>query len=112
MNRAVVYAVQQPVFKNNYGQWISKGYDLASIETYGDIKYVWTPEPDIKSRSTMETMALQIARNYKEDVDFVLAIGSPSLIAMIGWAIGVEGKTIRLLQWDRKRRKYIEVLVP
>ena len=110
MNRGKVYVPQEPMRKNPDGSWSSKGYNLAAAADYGDICVIWKPDATIMTRASAEESAVLIAAQYNEDEDYVVALGSPSLIALLGWAIGAEGKQLRILEWDRRMGRYYPTL--
>lgn len=107
MNR--VYIPQEPMIKQG-GRWVSKGLDIASANMYGDMIIVWPPGTSIMVGSLVEEDALKVARAYEEELDYMVALGSPSLIAMLAWAIGREGKMLRMLEWDRSMKRYYPTL--
>ena len=110
MNKPKIWAAQEPLRKNADGRWISKGLDLASAAEYGDLIVVWPPDTSIMARSLLEDEARAVALRYNEQCDYVLALGSPSLIAVLGWAIGNADKQLRILEWDRALRRYYPTL--
>lgn len=107
MNR--VYIPQEPMVKHG-GRWVSKGLDIASANLYGDMIIIWPPGTSIMTGSLVERDALKVARAYDEELDYMVALGSPSLIAILAWAIGKEGKVLRMLEWDRSMKRYYPTL--
>lgn len=116
--KPTVWIVQEPMRKewlpDAAGQpswrWVSKGLDLASAGEYGNTIIIWGPDSTIHTRRLMEDEARKIARVYNEGQDYMVAIGSPSLIGILAWAIGIEGKRLRLLEWDRALKHYVPTL--
>ncbi len=109
-NKPMVWIPQEPMHKDRQGNWVSKGFDLASATEFGSIIIVWPPGTSILQRQMIEDRALEIARQYDEFRDYVVCLGSPTLIAALGWAIGWEGKTLRVLEWDNKLARYYPTL--
>jgi len=106
---SIVFIPQEPMVKVN-GRWVSKGLDIASAYEYGDIVFVWPPGTSVMSRQLIEDDADVAAERYNDEVDYVVALGSPSLIAALGWAIGRRGKALRMLEWDRAMKRYYPTL--
>jgi hypothetical protein len=98
--------------KDDNGNWVSKGLNLAASAEYGDLIIVWPPDASVLSGDFIEREALNAAARYNDEVDWVLALGSPSLIAVLAWAIGFHGKTLRMLEWDRAAQRYVRTLNP
>jgi hypothetical protein len=108
--RPLVFIPQEPMRKNRDGRWVSKGLDLAATADYGDTLIVWPPGTGIMQPAMLETEALCAADRYNDQRDYIVALGSPSLIAMLGWAIGRVQKQVRMLEWDRELRRYYVTL--
>lgn len=106
---SLVFIPQEPMIRVA-GRWVSKGLDIASANAYGDIVFVWPPGTSVMSRGLVEGDAERAAERYDERVDYVVALGSPSLIAALGWAIGRKGKTLRMLEWDKALKRYYPTL--
>lgn len=109
-DKPVVYIPQEPMRKNHDGVWVSKGLNLAATSEFGIMCIVWPPNASILYRAHLEQTAKDMALKYREDTDYVVALGSPTLIAMMGWAIGNEGKVLRMLEWDRGLERYYPTL--
>ena len=109
MNSPTVWIAQEPMRKEN-GTWVSKGLDIASANMYGEVQIVWGPDASILGRAEVENIAVRAAMKYDPSQDYVVALGSPSLIAMLAWAIGCEKKTLRILEWDRALQRYYPTL--
>ena len=110
-NKSKVWIPQEPMVKDrDTGEWISKGFDLASASQFGSSIIVWQHGASILQRDMIEDRALEVARQYDELEDYVVCLGSPTLIAALGWAIGWEGKTLRVLEWDKRLKRYYPTL--
>lgn len=108
--KPAVYIPQEPMRKNHLGEWITKGLDLAAATEYGELKIVWPPDASILTRKIIEDTAHRIADQYSEQTDYIVALGSPTLIAVIGWAIGNHGKRLRILEWSKQMKRYYPTL--
>lgn len=106
VRKPTVWIAQEPMRKDIAGKWVSKGLDLASAVMYGNPIIIWPPDTSILVRSVMETEALKVADKYDEEQDYVIALGSPTLIAVLAWAIGSQSKRLRMLEWDRALLRY------
>lgn len=109
MNRPIVFIPQEPMRKDG-GRWVSKGLNLASTAEYGDMLILWGPDTSVISRHILIDEAAKAADQYEETRDYVVALGSPSLIAVLSWAIGCAGKQLRILEWDRAMQRYYPTL--
>lgn len=110
MNKGKVFIPQEPMKKDPGGRWVSKGLNLAAATEYGELQIIWGPTASILTRASAEETAQEIASAYSEQSDYIVALGSPSLIAVLSWAIGMEGKQLRMLEWDRKMGRYYPTL--
>ena len=106
MKKPVVWITQEPMRKDISGRWVSKGLDLASASEYGNTIIIWGPDASIMSRDLVETEAIDAANAYNDQQDYIVALGSPTLSAVLSWAIGKAGKTLRMLEWDNKMAHY------
>jgi hypothetical protein len=106
MGSSKVYIPQEPMRKALNGEWVSKGLDLASAQKFGDVQIIWPPSASILYRSLIEERAQRVADMYNDKTDFVVALGSPTLIGALCWAIGQKGKELRILEWDKGMRMY------
>lgn len=110
--RAKIYAAQEPSFKLEDGVWVRKELDFSPAHEHGELIFVWPPmDSKLFSRRTLEARAIETARVYDESRDYILALGSPSLIGLLGWAIGNEGKKFRILEWSKTAKRYYATLV-
>lgn len=110
--RPKIYAAQEPSIKIEEGVWAPKGLDFSSAHEFGELLFVWPPmDSYLFSRRKLEERALEAARNYDDTRDYILALGSPTLIGLLGWAIGKEGKKFRILEWTKATQTYYATLV-
>jgi hypothetical protein len=107
---SIVFIPQEPMRKDGDGKWVSKGLNLAATSAYGDMCIVWGPDTSILSHEFLSQEARKVAARYDEDRDYIVALGSPSLIALLSWAIGETGKRLRMLEWDRSMKRYYPTL--
>lgn len=118
MRKPVVWITQEPMRKEHgidahgkdTSRWVSKGLDIASASEYGSIAIIWPPAASVFSREMMERDAMKVARSYDHATDYIVALGSPTLIAVLSWAIGREDKILRMLEWDKGMRRYYPTL--
>jgi len=96
--------------KDPLGRWVSKGLDLAATAEFGDIRIVWPPGAAIIGAETTAEVAAIAASAYDEQLDYVVALGSPTLIAVLAWAIGNRGKRLRMLEWDTRNKRYYSTI--
>lgn len=105
MNR--VYAAQEPMVKNPRGEWEPNAtMDMSDASRYGELIFVWAPGAAAFARAHLERRALEIADRFNEERDWVINVGSPTLLSILAWAIGYRGKKLRVLEWDRRTRQY------
>lgn len=109
MNRPTVWIPQEPMRRVG-DRWITKGLNLAATSEYGVMRIIWGPDTSILSREVLEQKAAECASVYDPTRDYIVALGSPSLIALFSWAIGAKGKTICMLEWDKALRRYYPTL--
>ena len=103
-----VYAVQQTLNENDEGQLVPK-HNVSAARRFGDIKEILAPNakpfmPELVIDNIYKALA-----TFNND-DYILAIGNPILI---GWSMTIaalmnDGKG-RALQWNGKRREYVEI---
>jgi hypothetical protein len=104
----MIFAAQEPMIKNGSGNWIpNPSFDLSDLKRFGNLFYVWSPGAANFAPAHLRERALQIAATFDEDNDCLVNLGSPTLIATLAWAIGKCGKTLRVLEWDRRSSQYI-----
>lgn len=109
-SKSIVFIPQEPMRKNSEGRWVSKGLNLASATAFGELSIIWPPDNSILNGAMLEEEALRVAKRYREDKDYIVALGSPTLIGLLAWAIGREGKMLRVLEWDRGLQRYYATL--
>lgn len=102
----IVWIPQKPMWLKS-GQWHSKEMDFSSANEFGKVEVIWAGPPSIVfDRLEMETRALDMAELYDDQQDYILALGSPTLIAIFAWAVGQENKELHMLEWDKGYRRY------
>jgi hypothetical protein len=108
-----LYAPQEPLIKNMETQlWEpNRRIDLTPAKRFGEITFVWPPGSAIWASYHVRNKALEIAKQYNDGEDFVINLGSPSLIGILCWAIGNVGKELRVLEWDRRINDYVPIYV-
>ena len=104
-NRPTIWIPQEPMHREN-GRWVSKGFDLAATAEYGNMKIIWSPDTSVLQRGEIERDALAAAKQYDSTCDYVVALGSPTLIGMLGWALGTLDKPLRVLEWSKQMKRY------
>lgn len=110
--RPKIYAAQEPSIKIEEGVWAPKGLDFSSAHEFGELMFVWPPmEAKLFSRRELEARAIEAARDYDDSRDFILALGSPTLIGLLGWAVGDQKKRFRILEWSKATQSYYATLV-
>lgn len=107
--RPIVFAPQEPMRKEG-GVWVSKGLNLSASAEYGELLIIWGPDASILTRQNIEAEARVAAERYNDKYDWVVALGSPTLIGALTWAIGALGKELRILEWDREAKRYASTL--
>jgi len=110
--RPIVFAAQEPMYKDADGRWISRGFNLAAAADFGDLVIVWGPDAPIMSPGLIAGQALSAASRYDPAMDYIVALGSPTLIAVLAWAIGRKRKPIRMLEWDKRFGRYYVTMQP
>jgi hypothetical protein len=104
----VVFAAQEPMVRNQNGHWIrNPTFDLDDAKRFGSIRFVWAPGAASFSPADLRTRAVEIAEEFDDERDWIVNLGSPTLIATLAWAIGHVGKRLRVLEWDRRERAYV-----
>lgn len=108
-----LFAPQEPLLKNlETGLWEpNRRIDVSAAKRFGDITFVWPPGSAIWASWHVRQKALEVAETYDDREDFVINLGSPSLIGILCWAIGNTGKELRVLEWDRRIADYVPVIV-
>lgn len=110
MKKGRVFIPQEPMKKDGNGRWVSKGLNLQAATDYGEMIIVWPPDTTILTPDNITEDALRVAEGYRDWEDYIVAVGSPTLIGLLCWAIGSRGKEIRMLEWDRDLRRYCPTL--
>ena len=100
-NEGVVYVCQQPF----------RFVDLSDALRYGRLQYL-LPPGDITAG--VAPIVRQLKSDLKDfsDADYILAIGAPAAIAMVGAiASKVNHGNIKVLTWDKKESRYYAIEV-
>ena len=105
MKDATIWIPQEPMRKLD-GEWVRKEIDIASASEFGQIQVIWPPDAPILTQGVVAADAMRVARSYDQTRDYIIALGSPSLIAMLGWALGKYNKQLRMLEWSKQARRY------
>lgn len=102
-----VFVVQGTLKKTVDGQLVPK-HNLESAREFGQIVEIlspsakpFVPEPVIRD-------IRQKLSDFGPD-DYLLLIGNPALIGFVV-AIASQRSSVRLLQWDGVRKKYVEIV--
>lgn len=111
MQRPTVFIPQLPMAKGPNGTWVNKPIDLNPAMDFGALEVVWPPGASVSSRDAIEREARRISELYDETQDYIIALGSPSLICILTWAIGRAGKKLRMLEWQNRDRRYAPTLL-
>jgi hypothetical protein len=111
MSQPIVFIAQIPMKKNPDGVWVQKPIDLTKASDYGMLEVVWPPQASVAARADIEAEAMKIGRLYDPDKDYIIALGSPSLICAIAWAIGRCGKKLRMLEWQNRSKTYAPTMM-
>ena len=103
-----VFAAQEPMVKNPNGHWVrNPHFNLADTQRFGAIRYIWSPGAAAFAPSDLRSRALEIAEEFDDSIDWLVNLGSPTLIATLAWALGRCGKRLRVLEWDRRGKCYV-----
>lgn len=88
---------------------LKERFDLSAARRFGELVYLLSPT----ARPFNSAPIIKELQGKLEDFsadDYLLLLGNPCLI---GWAtalaVDASGGPIKLLQWDGRRRNYIEV---
>lgn len=103
-----IFAAQEPMIKNGNGQWIpNPTFDLSDLNRFGNLFYVWSPGAVNFAPDHLRKRALEIASTFDDNCDCLVNLGSPTLIAILAWALGKCDKSLRVLEWDRRLSQYV-----
>lgn len=111
MSDPKVFIAQLPMKKNPDGVWVSKNLDLSKSEDFGELTVVWPPDASLSPRGAIERQATVMGRHYNDETDYMIALGSPSLICALAWAIGRAGKRLRMLEWQNREQRYVPTML-
>lgn len=106
-----VFVVQNVCWNNpSSGQWESK-HDISSAESFGPIEYLLEPNANPFNQSEVCADLMNALGNFGE-TDYLLLIGNPVLIGMaMSTAAAYNNGKVKVLQWDRRSRRYIPISV-
>ncbi len=108
-----VYAPQEPMIKNLVTGMYERNarYNLDDAKRFGDLVFVWPNGSQVWNRYEVRQKALEIAQDYHEDEDWVVNVGSPTLMFLLGWALGRSNKELRVLEWDGRINEYVPIIM-
>lgn len=111
MPRPKVYITQEVMKRNIHSGEMEPTMDFRKASEYGDLEVCLpggrvslTPGPTIQMLKTK-------LKNFCDD-DYLVAVGDPSVIAMVG-AIAAEYNMgrFKMLKWDKNTKQYISVAI-
>lgn len=83
-------------------------FDFTQAATFGNLKEIIEEFDDLLfTEHTSAKIAAALA-NFKEG-DYLLAVGDPTAIALCAGVLFRSHSSIRMLKWDRKTKRYIEL---
>jgi len=95
----VVYVCQQPF----------RFVDLSDALRYGRLQYLLPPGDITAGTAPVIRQLKNDLKNYSDD-DYILAMGAPAAIAMVGAiASRVNHGKIKVLTWDKKDNRYYAI---
>ena len=107
---ARVFIPQEPRVRNDRNEWVPM-FDLNPARTMGELVTLQPAGP-------LPIAPQQIIRDLRNklkdfcDEDFILPVGNPALIAMVGAvAADVNMGNIQLMYWDPREKKYYVIKV-
>jgi len=107
---AVVYAVQNPHWRDrDTGEFVPK-YDLSSCEEFGELRFVLGPRTQLSDTEKVLDEIEDSLEGFCDD-DFLLLIGNPVLIAIAALVAGDRTNRLGFLVWNRNQRGYEPVHV-
>lgn len=106
----VVYAVQEPRYRDKDGSW--KTINMLPALNYGSIEVLLDPGEQIVFNAAPVVRALKAKLAGYRDEDFIIGAGDPAAIG-IACAIAALANRGRftMLKWDRQERRYYPVPV-
>lgn len=110
---AIVYAPQEPMTKNLLTGLYERNprYNLSALDEYGHVTFVWPVGSQVWAKYEVKEHALKTARAFDDQNDWVVNVGSPTLMFLLGWAIGHVGKELRILEWDGRINNYVPIIL-
>lgn len=108
-----VYAPQEPLIKNMVTGIYepNRRYNLDALRKFGDIQFCWPNGSQVWARYETMQHARAIAQKFSSEHDWVVNLGSPTLMYLLGWAIGAENKPLRILEWDGRINDYVPIIL-
>jgi len=105
---AVVYAVQNPHWRNPRTKIYEPKYDLSSCEEYGKVSFILDPNTRTEDPDSVVRACADRMETFCED-DFVLLIGNPVLIALVAIEASEHADVLTFLQWDGRKQSYTPI---
>lgn len=107
-----VYVVQNPHQANRITGRLEPIFDVSPAEKYGELSWLLGPGARPFSPESVVMELHMKLKNYDAKRDFILLIGNPSLI---GFTVAIAAQhdpngCVRVLQWDGKKREYVEIM--
>lgn len=91
----------------------SKFIDLTPAEDFGKVEVLFDRRDQSLSPAPMVFHLRRQLKNFSDD-DYIICLGDPSAVA-IAFAVACDmnpaGDRAKLLKWDRKSKRYVEVRV-
>jgi hypothetical protein len=98
-DKSVVFVCQQPF----------RFVDLSDALRYGRLEYL-LPPGDITAGTAPIIRQLKVLLKDFSDDDYILAMGAPAAIAMVGAiASKINHGKIKVLTWDKKESRYYAI---
>jgi hypothetical protein len=99
-----VYVCQLPCKFIN-GQFVQTR-NVNAASKYGEIKEVCQPSFSIASLSPVKESVEKILSKFNPEVDFLLPIRDPLIIAKCIFVLSKKHKSFRVLKWNKKTQSY------
>lgn len=107
---AVVYAVQEPHWRDRAtGNWVPK-FDLSPCKEFGELRFLLPPHAGHEEAQAVMRTLYNALEGYTED-DYILLIGNPVLIALTAIAAADAADRVKYLQWSGRARCYVPIIV-
>lgn len=106
-----VFAVQQPTARDNATGAVKPIMDFTPAAEWGELRFILrdfaNPFTAIQDHIAEARRVLKEAKFGPED--WLLLVGNPILIAVVSIAAAELQPRVRMLQWNRERRRYLPV---